>query len=250
MNRIFPSAPRSPNPPGTINAGYAVQHRRVEGLVRREIRCIDPLRGDFHADVYLAVVQRIQDTHIRIVQGRILARDRDAQLRMTSGQVFEVDVEHPRSLSGTLREVDVEFLGNDLHRILSVEQRGYAVDGIRVRAADHAILRDVAEETDLLPDAPVQGYGRTAYHDIGLNTQLQERLDAVLRGLGLEFPRGFVVGHLGDVHRHDIVPAFVIEHFPGGLDEMDILDVPDGAADFDDQNVIGPFMRPWYGSGS
>ena len=176
------------------------------------------------------------------MQGRVLSGYGDAYFGVTSGQVLEVYVERLRPLVGALRQVDVELLGNDLDGLLAVEEGRHPVDGIRVRAADHAVLGDVAEEADLLADVLVQGYGGAADHDVRLNTQLEQRLDAVLRGFGLQFPRGLVVGHLRDVDRHDVVPSLVVEHLPGGLDEMDVLDIPDGAADLDDQDVVGSLV--------
>ena len=144
--------------------------------------------------------------------------------------------------SRPLRKVHIQLVDDDLYRFLVVEQGRHAVDGIRIRTADHAILRDVAEEADFLSDARVEWYGRTTDHDVRLYAQLQQRLDAVLRGLGLQFPRGLVIGYLGDVGRHDVFPSLVVEHLPGGLYEVDVLDVPHGAADLDDQDVVGSLV--------
>ena len=141
-----------------------------------------------------------------------------------------------------MRQIHVQLVGDDLNCFLAVEQSRNPVDGIRIRAADHAVFRDVAVETDFLPDARAERYGGTADHDIGLYAQLQERFDAVLRGLGLQFSRGLVIGHLRDVDRQHIVPSLVVEHLPGGLDEVDVLDIPNGAADLYDQDIVGPFV--------
>ena len=62
-------------------------------------------------------------------------------------------------------------------------------------------------------------------------------LDALLGGLGLELAGGGDVGEEGDVDVVDVLAPHIVAHLADGLEEGLALDVADGAADLDDDDV-------------
>ena len=63
-------------------------------------------------------------------------------------------------------------------------------------------------------------------------------LDAVLRGLGLDFARGAEVGHQRDVQKEAVLRTVFKRDLADGFKERQAFDVADGAADFDDLHVV------------
>ena len=84
-----------------------------------------------------------------------------------------------------------------------------------------------------------------AQQDVGLDTDAQHFLDAVLRGLGLQLAGGGDEGNQRDVHEQRVVAAELEAHLADGFEEGKRFDVADGAADFDDDDVdaVGDFLE-------
>ena len=112
----------------------------------------------------------------------------------------------------------------DLVDARCVDRRDYCVDG------------DVALERDLALEALRDGLVAAADDDVRLNTAAAQLGHRVLRRLGLLLPR-HQVGHQRQVDVADVVAADVPAELPDGLNERDDLDVTDGAADLDDDDV-------------
>ena len=81
-----------------------------------------------------------------------------------------------------------------------------------------------------------------AQHDrVGLDTDVAQRGDRVLGGLGLQLAGRADVGQQRDVHDEDVVAADLVADLADGLQERQRLDVADRAADLgdDDVDVVG-----------
>ncbi len=77
-----------------------------------------------------------------------------------------------------------------------------------------------------------------AQHDrVGLDADGPQRRHGVLRGLRLELARRADVRHERHVEEEDVVPAELVAHLAGRLEEGLRLDVADGAADLGDDDV-------------
>ena len=76
-----------------------------------------------------------------------------------------------------------------------------------------------------------------ADHGVGLDADLAQRGDRVLRGLGLQLAGRADEGHQGDVQEEAVVAADVVAGLAGRLQERQRLDVADGAADLRDHHV-------------
>ena len=83
------------------------------------------------------------------------------------------------------------------------------------------------------------GISRSLRHTIasGLDTDAAQRGDRVLGRLGLQLAGRRQVGHQRDVQEEAVVPADVVAHLAGRLEERQRLDVADGAADLGDHDV-------------
>ncbi len=93
------------------------------------------------------------------------------------------------------------------------------------------IRRDLALER--VRDLPV----RTADDRVGLDTDVAQRRDRVLRRLGLELAGRRQVRHQADVQEEDVVAADVVADLTGRLQERQRLDVADRATDLGDDHV-------------
>ena len=95
----------------------------------------------------------------------------------------------------------------------------------------------VAHQADLaleaLGDLPV----RPADQRVGLDADAAQRGDRVLGRLGLQLTGRRDVGDQRDVQEEAVVPADLVPHLAGGLEEGQRLDVADGAADLGDDDV-------------
>ena len=120
---------------------------------------------------------------------------------------------------------------------LFVEGQGDLVDVGGVDGGDHRLDGDVAQQGDLPLERLGDGLVGPAHDDVGLDAPAAQLRDRVLGGLGLLLARGAEVGHQGQVHVADVVPADVLPELADGLEERDDLDVADGAADLDDDHV-------------
>ena len=76
-----------------------------------------------------------------------------------------------------------------------------------------------------------------AEKNVGLNTDAQHFLDAMLRRLGFQFASGGDVGNQSHVDEEGVFASEFEAHLANGFEEGKRLDVADGAADLDDDDV-------------
>ncbi len=119
----------------------------------------------------------------------------------------------------------------------SWSNEGDLVDVVGVHHRDHGVDGHVALQGDLGLEVVRDHAVRPADDHVGLDAPAAQLGDRVLGGLGLLLPRRPQVGHEGQVHVADVVPTDVAAELADGLEEGDDLDVADGAADLDDDDV-------------
>ena len=198
------------------------------------------LVGRDPADVDLGLVreptgpQRLGDREVGVVQVDVLADQRDRHLLL--------GVVHPAEQVVPDRPVDVaERQPEAAYDVgvepLPVQHLGDVVDRRRVRGGDHGLLVDVAHQRDLPLDRVRQLAVGAADHGVGLDADLAQRGDRVLGRLGLQLAGRADVGHQGDVQEEAVVPADVVAHLTGRLEERQRLDVTHRAADLGDHHV-------------
>ena len=134
------------------------------------------------------------------------------------------------------RLVDAQGAADEGVETLVVQDEGDLVDARGVDGGDHGLHGHVAEVGDLALQALGDGLVAAADDHVGLDTPAAQLGHRVLGRLGLLLA-GHQVGHQGQVHVADVLPADVPAELADGLNEGDDLDVAHRAADLDDDDV-------------
>src|SRR3954464_141209 len=133
---------------------------------------------------------------------------------------------------------DVEQLRHPIVEPFLVQRERQLVYGGDVHAGEYGSRLDRAEERDLvldvLPERPVGA----AEEDVGLDADLAQLHHAVLGGLRLHLVRRGDVGDEREVDVDRVLASDLVLHLPDGLEEGQALDVADGAAHLDDDEVV------------
>ena len=142
--------------------------------------------------------------------------------------------------------VDAQGAADEAVEALVVQDEGDLVDARRIDGGDHRLHGDVAQLGDLALQPLVDRHVAAADDHVGLDTAAAQLGHRVLGGFGLLLA-GDQVGHQGEVHVADVLPADVAAELADGLDEGDDLDVAHRAADLHDDDVdvvIGQLAHP------
>ena len=119
----------------------------------------------------------------------------------------------------------------------AVERERHLVDRRDVERGEHRRRVHVAEERDLVLHLPRDLAVGAAEQDVRLDADLAQLLHRVLRRLRLQLARGGDVRDEREVDVERVLLAHVVLHLPDRLEERQRLDVADGAADLDDEDV-------------
>ena len=123
---------------------------------------------------------------------------------------------------------------------------GHLVDGVAdVELLDDAAPGDVAEGGELAQVLGLQAALGAADQEVGLDADVAQDADGLLRGLGLELLGGLEVRDVGQVDEGDVAGLGGHPELPRGLEEGKALDVAGGAADLGDGDV---HVRPMEGA--
>ena len=177
---------------------------------------VDP--SDIHGRVArdAAVLERLRDTQIRIVQLDVFAhqRDGDSHLGMAEGVHHLLPL---GQIQGRLAEP--QALADDGSEPLLLEGEGRLIQQRNVAVGDDILPRDVAEQGHLVLEFPGDRLLGTANDDIGLDAQGEQLLDGMLGRLGLHLLRSRDIGHEGDMEEEAILPAVLDSELADGLQE-------------------------------
>ena len=201
---------------------------------------VGALVGGHPADVHLGVVreaarvERLGDGEVGVVQVDVLADQGDRHLLL--GVVHLAQQVVPRR-PVDVAEREVEAADEVGVEALAVQHLGDVVDRRRVGRGHHRLLVDVAHQRDLALDALGDLAVGAADDRVGLDADAAQRGDGVLGGLGLQLAGRADVRDQRDVQEEAVVPADVVAHLTGGLQERQRLDVADRAADLGDHDV-------------
>ena len=217
---------------GHENAVGAVEELLAARLLERF--GLDP--SDVHAQPVLeaAVVERLVEALVGILVADVLADDvnGDFVVRMLDA-IDQVDPGvHPRL---GLRQT--EPLQHDAVEPFGGEHQRHLVDAADVLGGDDRLFVDVAEERDLPLEVLIQEAVGAAQQDVGLDADGAQVADAVLGRLGLELAGRADEGHQRQVNVERVLAADVLAQLADRLEERLALDVADGAADLDDDDV-------------
>jgi hypothetical protein len=181
------------------------------------------------------VGQRLGDAHVGVVQVDVLADERD--LDRLFGRLDAVDeVRATRPSSGGRRQPEVaDEVGAEAGLL---QHQRHLVDRRGGPHRDHGLEVDVAEEGDLLADLVGDLLVGAADDDVGVDAGGPELTDALLGRLGLELAGAADDGQQRDVDVEDVRAADLAPHLADRLEEGLPLDVADGPADLDDDDVV------------
>jgi len=192
---------------------------------------VEPHDDDFGGEGPSRVLQCLFDAQVDVFYA-ILAHYRNAH----PVRVFPADETVPFCIWGPLLETQVVSEG--IGKPLLLEFHGDLVDvGDRCRT-DDAIYGKVTERRYLslcmCPDRPLA----PAHDDIGMETELAQRLDRVLRRLGLQVAHR-VLGDQRHVYDDRVLGRQFSPHLPDRLEKRHALDVSDRPPDLDEADLRG-----------
>ncbi len=116
-------------------------------------------------------------------------------------------------------------------------ERDFVDREVLVLFLDDGLERDVAEQGDLFAVFAVDRALGAADEHVGLDTDLTQEADGVLRGLGLQLAGGLEVRDEREVDVEAVFLADVEGELADGFEERLAFDVADGAADLGDDDI-------------
>ncbi len=195
---------------------------------------VDPPDVDANVVRHPGVGERLDDALVGVDDLDIFAADRDVDVLLH--RKYLLDHLFPLGEVG-LGAFDAELADNDVVEPLPVELKRDLVDRPRVERLDHVLLLHVAEKGYLVAYVPRERDLGTAEEYVGLDTDLPEPLDAVLRRFRLYLVGRLDVRDEGQVNVEDVLPAEVHPKLADRLEKGQPLDVARGAADLRDHDV-------------
>ena len=181
-----------------------------------------------------AVLKRLDDGEVGVVQLDVLADQRDGHFAL---RVLEALDQLDPVLQVGLALLELERLTDLVGEALALEHQRHLIQRLCVEVLDDVLRRHVAELRQLSPHVVRHGIVAAADEHVRLDAHGLQRLDRVLRRLGLELLAALEVGDQRDVdEQHFVAVDFPLE-LADGLDERLALDVADRAADLSDDDV-------------
>ena len=181
------------------------------------------------------VVERLVHRLVGVAVLHVLADDGDRHLG--------IGVEHPVDHRPPVADVErvglqVQPLDQDLvEPVVDQAQRDLVDAEFLVALLDDRLALDVAEERDLVLVFRAERVLGPADQHVGLDADLPEGADGVLRRLGLQLAGGLEVGDERQVDVEAILAADVERELADRLQEREALDIADRAADLGDHDV-------------
>ncbi len=125
------------------------------------------------------------------------------------------------------------------------EHNRHFINRSYVFGSDNGLFFDVAEQRNLPLDVLGEKAVGAAQQNVRLNSDAQQFLHRVLRGLGLQLLRRRNKRHQRHMHKQRVLAPGLLAHLADRLDKRQRLDVAHRAADLDDENVhiLRAFLR-------
>ena len=178
----------------------------------------------------------------RRLRAERICRRRRCALRRRDAHAFEHRASGLRSRGGASSRSRRKICAS---RPSAASVIGNGVNVVDVRHGNDAGFGDVAEQRDFRFQVGGNLAIAAAKQNVGLNSDAEHFLDAVLRGLGFQFAGGGDERNQRDVHEDDVFRAELEAHLADGFEKRKRLDVADRAADFDDARR--PRLRQLFG---
>ena len=219
-------------PAGHEDAVAAGEHRRR--VLRRDPFGVDPVDLDARAVLIARVAQRLRHGKVGVVQLDVLADQTDAHGLRAVVDLF--DHAHPLG-HVRRRRFDVQLAADDVGEVVLFQHQRRLVQHGNRAVLDHAVGLYVAEQRDLLEDAPVDRLVAAQHNDVRRNAHALHLLDGVLGRLRLVLAGAFEVRHERDVDEDRILAANLQRNLADRLEERLAFDIARRAADLRDDHV-------------
>ena len=181
------------------------------------------------------MVERFVNRFVSVAVLDVLADDgdRDFLLRMANPLHQILPIVHLQRAGGKM-----QLVNNQVVQSVFRQARRHFVDReFLIHLFDHGLRFDVAEQRDLVAVLASQRPFGPHDQDVGLNTDLPQLADAVLRGLCLGFAGRLEIGDERQVDEQAILLADIERNLPNRLQKRQPLDVADRAAQLGDHHV-------------
>ena len=121
--------------------------------------------------------------------------------------------------------------------VIDQAQRHFVDRKILVFFFDDGLDGHVAEERDLRPIVARERAFGAADQNVGLDTDLPQQADRMLRGLGFQFGGGLQIRHEREVDIEAVFLALIERKLADGFEERLAFDIAHRAADFGDDDI-------------
>ena len=166
---------------------------------------------------HTGMVQRLVNGLVCIANGGVLADQRYRALPLRLRRLLHQRI--PDRVPDR-PDVQAQLLKDLFIQMLHVQFTGNRVDGIRhVPLFDNPFGPHVAEESEFLEMLLRDRHFRTADEDVGNDADRAELSDRMLRGLGLQFPRGLQVRYKRQMDETGVVEALLEAELPRRLEK-------------------------------
>ena len=182
------------------------------------------------------MVERLGHGEVGVGQLDVLAHQGDLEAGLGSLDALH-EAAPGREVGRVDARLEVQQPDHEVAQTPLLEEQRHLVDRVGGGGRHDGIDVDVAEEGDLLAQVVIDRPVAAGDDDVGLDADAAQLLDRVLRRLRLQLAGRGESGQQRDVDVEDVVAADVLAHLADGLEEGQRLDVADGAADLDDDDV-------------
>ena len=205
------------------------------GPLPLDVLAVDRLHAHLRVAGDATMIEGLVDALVGVAVLGILPHQRDRHLVLRVAEPMEDVVP---GIEIGWRGLDPEAPQDDVVDAVGLERQRHLVDReILVALLDHRLERDIAKQRDLLPVGDVEGPLGAADEDVGLDADLPEDADGVLRRLRLQFTGRLQIGDEREVDEDAVLPPGRQRDLPDRLEEREALDVAHRAADLGDHDV-------------
>ena len=196
---------------------------------------LNALNADLRAVVNAGMIERFVNRFVGIAVLGIFAHDGDRNFVLRIAKAVQqvapiVDIGR--------RGFQAQAAADEIVELVFLQAQRHFVDRkILVFFFDHRVDRHVAKQRDFFAIFARQRALGAADEHVGLNTDLPQQADRMLRRLGFQFAGGFQIRHEREVDVQAVFLADVERKLADGFQKRLAFDVADRAADFGDDDI-------------
>ena len=207
----------------------------VGGIVGVNLFAVHPVEFDLHSGGGSSVGKGFRDALVAVLELHVFADQSDVHALLRVLVLLEEI--HPGAEVHRARLIHSQFVENHFIKALFLHQQWNVIDGVGVNGLNDGFDVHIAEPSEFVPDGFRELMLGPANEHIGLDTEFEQLLYAVLGGLRLELSGGGEIGNQRQVHHEGVFRLFPT-HLAHRFDVGQGLDVANGASNFRDHEVV------------